>query len=88
VQVIGADDRDEVDRDLLDDVEARTGLASIYSDDTDEVVDVVLLWWHEDDGEDTVAVSYLLEDLAGATRFTQRSVATLAAPQPKIARSA
>jgi hypothetical protein len=51
VQVIGADDRDEIDPDLLDDVEVRTGLESIYSDDTDEVVDVVLLWWREGDGD-------------------------------------
>ncbi len=51
VQVVGADDREYVDTDLLDDVEARTGLESIYAQDTDEVVDVVLLWWREDDGD-------------------------------------
>ena len=51
VQVVGADDREYVDTDLLDDVEARTGLAPIYAEDTDEVVDVVLLWWREGDGD-------------------------------------
>jgi hypothetical protein len=51
VQVIGADDREWVDTDLLDDVEARTGAEPIYGDDTDEVVDVMMLWWREGDGD-------------------------------------
>ena len=49
VQVLG--DTDEIDDDLLDDVAARTGTELIHGDDTDEVVDVVLLWWREDDGD-------------------------------------
>lgn len=51
VQVVGADDRELVDTELLDDVAARAGTELIYSDDSDEVVDVVLLWWREGDGD-------------------------------------
>jgi hypothetical protein len=51
VQVVGADDPDDVDTDLLDDVAARTATELIYSDDSDDVVDVVLLWWREGDGD-------------------------------------
>ena len=49
VQVLG--DTDEIDDDLLSDVATRTGTELIHGDDTDEVVDVVLLWWREDDGD-------------------------------------
>ncbi len=49
VQVVGVDD--DVDRGLLDDVAARTGTELILGEDTDDVVDVVLLWWREDDGD-------------------------------------
>ncbi|MFN2538811.1 MAG: DUF3052 domain-containing protein [Mycobacteriales bacterium] len=49
VQVLG--DTDEVDDDLLGDVASRTGTELIYGDDTDEVVDVVLLWWRDEDGD-------------------------------------
>lgn len=49
VQVLG--DTDDIDDDLLDDVSARTGTELIEGDDTDEVVDVVLLWWREGDGD-------------------------------------
>ena len=49
VQVLGA--TDEIDDELLADVAARTGTELIHGDDTDEVVDVVLLWWREDDGD-------------------------------------
>jgi len=49
VQVLG--DTDDIDDGLLDDVETRTGTELIHGDDTDEVVDVVLLWWREDDGD-------------------------------------
>ena len=51
VQVIGAEDREYVDVDLLDDVADRTEAELIYGDDTDEVVDVVMLWWREGDGD-------------------------------------
>jgi hypothetical protein len=50
VQVVGADDQ-EVDEALLTDVAARTGTELIYGDDSDEMVDVVLLWWREGDGD-------------------------------------
>jgi hypothetical protein len=49
VQVLG--DTSDIDDELLDDVASRTGAELILGDDTDEVVDVVLLWWREDDGD-------------------------------------
>ena len=49
VQVVGIED--DVDRGLLDDVAARTGTELIIGDETDDVVDVVLLWWREGDGD-------------------------------------
>jgi hypothetical protein len=51
VQVVGAEEPDYVDTALLDDVAARTGTELIYSDDSDDVVDCVLLWWREGDGD-------------------------------------
>jgi hypothetical protein len=51
VQVVGADDPDDVDTDLLEDVGARAGTELIYSEDSDDVVDMVLLWWREGDGD-------------------------------------
>lgn len=49
VQVVGGDD--DVDRSLLEDVASRAGTPLITSDDSDDVVDVVLLWWREGDGD-------------------------------------
>lgn len=49
VQVVGTDD--DVDRALLEDVAARAGTELIESDDSDDVVDVVLLWWRDGDGD-------------------------------------
>ena len=63
VQVLG--DTDEIDDDLLDDVATRTGTELIHGDDTDEVVDVVLLWWREDDGDLVDALVDSLTDLVG-----------------------
>ena len=51
VQVVGADDRGTVDGELLDDVADRTGTELLFGDDSDEVVDVVLMWWREGDGD-------------------------------------
>ena len=51
VQVVGAEEREYIDAELLDDIADRTGTELIYSDDSDEVVDVVVLWWHEGDGD-------------------------------------
>ena len=62
VQVLGAGD--DVDRGLLDDVAARTGTELIVGDVTDEVVDVVLLWWREGDGDLVDALMDSLTDLA------------------------
>jgi hypothetical protein len=49
VQVLG--DTDDIDDELLGDVASRTGTELIHGDDTDEVVDVVLLWWRDGDGD-------------------------------------
>lgn len=53
VQVVGQDsDVGPVfDDALLKDVEARAGTELIFGDDSDDVVDVVLLWWREGDGD-------------------------------------
>jgi hypothetical protein len=48
VQVVGSED--DCDQDLLDDVATRTGTELVLGD-TDDVVDVVLLWWREGDGD-------------------------------------
>ena len=49
VHVVGNDD--DCDQALLDDVATRTGTEVIYDQDIDDVVDVVLLWWRDDDGD-------------------------------------
>ncbi len=49
VQVVGADG--DVDETLMADVAARTATELITTDDSDEVVDVVLMWWREGDGD-------------------------------------
>jgi hypothetical protein len=49
VQVLGEDS--DCDQALLDDVEARVATDLIYGDDSDDVVDVVLLWWRDGDGD-------------------------------------
>jgi hypothetical protein len=51
VQVVGGDEPEYIDTELMDDVAARTGTELIYGDDSDEVVDCVLLWWREGDGD-------------------------------------
>ncbi len=48
VQQVGDDD--DVDVDLLDAVLERCG-TELTDDDSDDVVDVVLLWWREGDGD-------------------------------------
>ena len=50
VQVVGGAG-DGIDADLMADVVARTATELITTDDSDEVVDVVLLWWREGDGD-------------------------------------
>lgn len=49
VQVIGSGE--DVDSALLADVADRCDAEVIQGEDTDEVVDVVLLWWREGDGD-------------------------------------
>jgi hypothetical protein len=62
VQVVGSDD--DCDSDLLADVAARAGTEILYTDDSDEVVDVVLLWWREGDGDLVDALVDSLTNLA------------------------
>lgn len=66
VQVMGIDgpDDDSVDQALLADVAARTGTELVLSDDSDDVVDVVLLWWREGDGDLVDALVDCLTNLA------------------------
>jgi hypothetical protein len=66
VQVVGAeaDSAVPVDRGLLDDVAARTGTELLMTDDSDDVVDVVLLWWRADDGALVDALVDSLTNLA------------------------
>ncbi len=49
VQVVGADN--DVDASLMTDIAARAGTELITTDDSDEVVDVVVIWWREGDGD-------------------------------------
>lgn len=62
VQVLGAGS--DSDQNLLDDVAARCDLELVRGDDTDEVVDVVLLWWREGDGDLVDALVDALTNLA------------------------
>jgi hypothetical protein len=48
VQEIGYDE--DTDEELRDAIEERAG-NELVDEDSDEVVDVVLLWWREDDGD-------------------------------------
>jgi len=70
VQVVGnspgsdADSDVAVDQSLLDDITARTGTELLLTDDSDDVVDVVLLWWREDDGDLVDALVDSLTNLA------------------------
>jgi hypothetical protein len=51
VQVVGGDEPEDIDPTLLDDIAQRTGTELIYDDDSDDVVDCVVLWWREGDGD-------------------------------------
>lgn len=66
VQVLGSDGSDGlvVDQDLLDDVAARAGTELIVGSDSDDVVDVVLLWWRDGDGDLVDALVDALTNLA------------------------
>ncbi len=66
VQVVGADPDSDVpaDTSLLDDVAARAGTELVMTDDSDDVVDVVLLWWREGDGDLVDALVDSLTNLA------------------------
>jgi Protein of unknown function (DUF3052) len=55
---------DDVDEDLRDALIDRCG-EEFVDEDTDEVVDVVLLWWRDDDGDLVDALVDALPDLTG-----------------------
>jgi hypothetical protein len=61
VQELGWDE--DVDEDLRDSVVEISG-AEMVDEDTDEVADVVLLWWREDDGDLFDALTDALTSLA------------------------
>ena len=48
VQEFGYDD--DVDHDLREAIESLTG-SGLEDEDSDEIVDAVLIWWREDDGD-------------------------------------
>jgi hypothetical protein len=73
VQVVGFDD--DCDQDLVDDVAARTATELIHTDDSDEVVDVVMLWWREGDGD---LVDALVDSL---TNLSDNGVVWLLTPK-------
>lgn len=60
VQEFGYDD--DVDQDLRSDIEAVIG-SEILDEDADDVVEAVLLWWREEDGDITDAVMDVLSAL-------------------------
>jgi hypothetical protein len=62
VQVLGRGD--DVDEDLLADVAARAGTELVHTENSDDVVDVVLLWWREGDGDLVDALVDSLTNLA------------------------
>jgi hypothetical protein len=73
VQEIGFDD--DVDSDLRAGIEAITG-APMVDEDFEDVVDVVVLWWREDDGD-------LVDVLVDAIHpLTDQGVVWLLTPKP------
>ena len=61
VQELGYDE--DVDHELRDAIVARTG-GEMVDEDADDVVDVVLLWWRDDDGDLVDALVDALHPLA------------------------
>ncbi|MFC6238945.1 DUF3052 domain-containing protein [Longivirga aurantiaca] len=73
VQEIGYDD--DVDAELRSAIAAATG-AELVDEDYDDVVDVVLLWWREDDGD---LVDALMDAIA---ILADQGVVWLLTPKP------
>jgi hypothetical protein len=61
VQEVGWDE--DADNDLRDSIEELTG-NELVDEDFDDVVDVVLLWWRDDDGDLFDALSEVLPNLS------------------------
>jgi hypothetical protein len=84
-------DDDDIDDGLLPELLAKAG-TELTEDDSDEVVDVVLLWWREDDGDlvdalmdartrlDADGTIWLLTPKAGRDRHVEPSDILSAAP--------
>ena len=100
VQVLGIEGTGpSVDQDLLADVAARAGTELITTEDSDDVVDVVLLWWREDDGDlvdalvDAIAsladdgVVWLLVPKSGRPGHVEPGDVTEAAPTAGLAQT-
>lgn len=62
VQELGYDE--DCDEDLRDSVKALTG-SELVDEDYDDVVDAVLLWWRDDDGDLVDGLVDALTDLVG-----------------------
>jgi hypothetical protein len=62
VQEVGWDE--DADNDLRDSIEELTG-NELVDEDFEDVVDVVLLWWRDDDGDLFDALSEALPNLSG-----------------------
>ncbi|MGD9957648.1 MAG: DUF3052 domain-containing protein [Candidatus Nanopelagicales bacterium] len=73
VQEIGYDD--DVDEELRSAIEAASG-SELVDEDFDDVVDVVLLWWREDDGD---LVDALMDAIA---ILADQGVVWLLTPKP------
>jgi hypothetical protein len=56
---------DDVDRELLADIESTSG-SELVPEDSDDVVDVVVLWWREGDGDLVDALVDSLTSLAAS----------------------
>src|SRR3712207_6234535 len=68
VQELGWDE--DADEDLRDSIVEASG-SEMVDEDTDEVADVVLLWWREDDGDLFDALTDALTSLAEDRKSTR-----------------
>ena len=78
VQELGWDE--DTDDDIRADIEDACG-GELLDEDSDEVVDVVLLWWRDDDGDLVDRADGQLTDLLGARGFPFANV------EPRVVRN-